>query len=350
MDVHVNSSKHFFLSALLLVLFTTGVTAQKARIKLDIDRTIGEVDSLIYGNFVEHLGRNVYGGIYDPGSPLSDADGIRKDVIEAVRGLNVSILRYPGGNFVSNYHWEDGVGPERRTRMELAWHRLEPNTFGTNEFMSFLDKVGGGIEPYFAVNMGTGTIEEAQNWVEYTNIDSGPYYAELRKQHGHTEPYGIKYWSLGNEMDGFWQMGHLSAEDYSKKAREAAKLMKLTDPSIKLVAAGASNFRPDADPMEWNRVILDELKDVVDYIALHIYVGNPDDNYYNYLSTPLVMEDRTKLVKGLININMNEANRGAAIRCTSPGTSTTCGTALAPTIRCAASGHWRSVTISRTRS
>ena len=296
------------LALLLSAALVPTANAQNARIKLDIDRTIGEVNPMIYGNFVEHLGRNIYGGIYDPGSELADERGFRQDVLAAVKELNVPILRYPGGNFVSNYHWLDGVGPERKQRMDLAWHTLEPNTFGTNEFMQFAQEIG--TEPYFAVNMGTGTIEEAQWWVEYTNVAEGPYYAELRKEHGFEEPWNIIYWSLGNEMDGFWQMGHLNAEDYSKKAREAAKLMKNTDPRIKLVAAGASNFRPDANPMEWNQTVLEELRDVVDYIALHIYVGNPDDNYYNFMSTPLVMEQRTDLVRGLINLVMQEANRG----------------------------------------
>lgn len=291
-----------------LVLVLTEAESQNARIKIDRDRTIGEISPLIYGNFVEHLGRCVYGGIYDPGSPLSDEDGLRKDVLNAAKDLGVAITRYPGGNFVSNYHWEDGVGPDRIPRMELAWARLETNEFGTNEFMKFSRKLG--TEPYISVNMGTGTIEEAQRWVEYANVKDGSYYAELRKKHGYPEPYHIKYWSLGNEMDGFWQMGHLNAEDYSKKAREAAKLMKLTDPNIKLVAAGSSNYRPSADPNEWNATILKELKNVVDYLAIHIYVGNPDNNYYNFLSTPLVMEQRTKLIKGLITREMAQANRG----------------------------------------
>ncbi len=286
------------------------LTAQNARIKIDIERTVGEVDSLLYGNFVEHLGRCVYGGIYEPGSKFADANGFRTDVMEAVKGLHVSLTRYPGGNFVSNYHWLDGVGPvdQRPPRMELAWNRLETNQFGTNEFMEYCRAIG--TKPYFSVNMGTGTIEEAQNWVEYTNVKSGPFYAELRKKHGYPEPHGIKYWSLGNEMDGFWQMGHLNAEDYAKKAREAAKLMRLTDPSIKLIAAGASNFRPNANPMEWNRVVLEELKDVVDYIALHMYVGNPDGHYYNFVASPLVLEERTRLVKGLIDDVMSRSDRG----------------------------------------
>ncbi|MEJ2503576.1 MAG: alpha-L-arabinofuranosidase C-terminal domain-containing protein [Gemmatimonadota bacterium] len=282
--------------------------AQDARIKVDLDRTVGEVSPLIYGNFVEHLGRMIYGGIYEPGSPLADENGLRTDVMEAIRELNPTILRYPGGNFVSNYHWLDGVGPERKAQLDLAWHVLEPNTFGTNEFMEFVREVGA--EPYFTVNMGTGTIEEAQEWVVYTNIEEGPYYAELRQEHGYEEPWNIRYWSLGNEMDGFWQIGHLNAVDYAKKALEAAKMMQRTDPEISLIAAGSSNFRPGADPMHWNRVVLEELRDVVDYIALHIYVGNPDDDYYNFMSTPLVMEQRTELVRGLINEVMQDAERG----------------------------------------
>lgn len=303
--------KNIFLVPFILsfvLIFTSVLKAQNARIKIDIDRTIGEVDSLIYGNFLEHLGRAVSGGAYDPDSPLADEDGFRKDVIQGARDLNVSLLRYPGGNFSSNYHWLDGVGPERIPRMELAWDRLETNEFGTNEFMKFNNKIGS--EPYFTVNMGTGTITEAQRWVEYTNVADGPYYAELRKEHGYEEPWNIKYWSLGNEMDGFWQIGHLNAEDYAKKARETAKIMQLTDPGIKLVAAGSSNFRPGANPMHWNRVVLEELKDVVDYLAVHIYVGNPDDNYYNFLSTPMVLEERTEIVEGLIRDVMSRADRG----------------------------------------
>lgn len=301
------------LKTLLMLCFVgmIGQTgAQNARIKIDIDRKIGEVDKHLYGNFVEHLGRCVYGGIYDEGSPLSDDKGIRLDVLQAVKDLDVSITRYPGGNFVSNYHWKDGIGPkdQRPPRMELAWSRLETNRFGTDEFVDFAHRVN--TEPYFSVNMGTGTIEEAQQWVEYCNVKSGPYYAELRKKYGHPEPYDIKYWSLGNEMDGFWQMGHLNAEDYSKKAREAAKLMKLTSPDIKLVAAGSSNYRPNADPNEWNATVLHELRDVVDYIALHMYVGNVENNYYDFLSTPLVLEERTKIVKGLIAREMENADRG----------------------------------------
>jgi len=305
--------KQFFkilCGAILFILIgTVSVNAQNAKIKFDTDRKIGVVDKNLYGNFVEHLGRCVYGGVYEPGSPLADENGFRKDVMEAVKGLNVSLIRYPGGNFVSNYHWLDGVGPknERIPRLELAWARLETNEFGTNEFIKYCSAIGS--EPYLSVNMGTGTIEEAQRWVEYCNVKDGPYYAELRKKHGFQEPFNVKYWSLGNEMDGFWQMGHLNSEDYSKKAREAAKLMRLTSPDIKLVAAGSSNYRPGANPDLWNKTVLSELKDVIDYIALHIYVGNPDNNYYNFISTPLVMEQRTDIVRGMIKEVMQTANR-----------------------------------------
>lgn len=313
----MSAKKHTIFIFIILPILAAGFFVQpvshaadnqQARIKIDIDRTIGQINKHLYGNFVEHLGRCVYGGIYDPNSPQADSNGFRKDVMEAVKGLNVSIVRYPGGNFVSNYHWLDGVGPQRIPRMELAWARLETNKFGTNEFVQFCKEIG--TEPYFAVNMGTGTIEEAQRWVEYCNVTEGPYYAELRRQHGYPEPYNITYWSLGNEMDGFWQMGHLNAEDYSKKAREAAKLMRLTSPGIKLIATGSSNYRPGADPDYWNSKVLHELRDVVDYIALHIYVGNPQDNYYNFLSTPLVCEERTKVVKGMIREEMIKADRG----------------------------------------
>lgn len=297
------------LVILISSLCVSNLYAQNARIKIDIERTVGEVNKHIYGNFVEHLGRCVYGGIYDTVSKLSDENGFRTDVLAAVKELNPTIIRYPGGNFVSNYNWLDGVGPksDRIPRLELAWYTLEPNTFGTNEFMQYCKRVGA--DPYFSVNMGTGTIEEARRWVEYCNVKEGPYYAELRRKHGFPEPHGIKYWSLGNEMDGPWQMGHMNAEDYVKKAREAAKLMLRTSPEIKLIAAGSSNYREGADPDHWNYTILNGLKDVIDYIALHIYVGNPDTNYYNFISTPLVLEQRTKVVKGMIDQVMQTANR-----------------------------------------
>lgn len=290
----------------LAVILPLAAYAQEARIKIDTDRKIGEISPNIYGNFVEHLGRCVYDGIYKPGSNKSDESGLRKDVMDAVRDLNVSLTRYPGGNFVSNYHWLDGVGPNRRPRMELAWQRLESNEFGTDEFIEFARKVG--TEPYFAVNLGTGTIEEAQNWVEYCNVSEGPYYAELRKQYGHPEPFMVKYWGLGNEMDGDWQMGHLDAKAYVDKAREAAKLMTMTSPDIKLIASGSSNYSPGADPDYWNETVIDGLKGYVDYIALHMYVGNRNDNYYDFVASPMMMDERTQVVRGMLY----KANRNSS--------------------------------------
>lgn len=301
--------KIYLLSPIFSLFILANALAQNARIKIDIDRIVGEVDKNIYGNFIEHLGRCVYKGVYEPGNPLSDENGLRKDVLKAVKELKPSIVRYPGGNFVSNYNWLDGVGPksERIPRMELAWNTLETNQFGTNEFVAYAKAIE--TEPYIAVNLGTGTIEEARRWVEYCNVKEGPFYAELRKRHGYPEPYNIKYWGLGNEMDGTWQMGHMNAEDYAKKSREAAKLMLRTSPGIKLIAAGSANYRPGADPDHWNQTVLSELKDVIDYIALHVYVGNPDSNYYNYMSTPLVLEQRTQIVKGMIKRVMQSAIR-----------------------------------------
>ena len=297
--------KNIFTIALFMIF---GITyAQNARIKIDVDRTIGQVDPNLYSNFVEHLGRCVYGGIFEPGSPLSDANGFRKDVLEAVKGLNIPLVRYPGGNYVSNYNWLDGVGPARKSRMDYAWMRLETNTFGTNEFIQWCKTVG--TEPFITVNLGTGTIQEAQAWVEYCNATGDSYYSKLRKEHGFNAPHNVKYWALGNEMDGVWQMGHLNAEDYVKKAREAAKLMRLVDPSIKLVAAGSSNFRTDANPDYWNRVILEGLYMNVDYIALHIYTGNPQDNYYNFMSTPMVMDTRTQTVRGMLYEQQQKTNK-----------------------------------------
>jgi alpha-N-arabinofuranosidase len=281
-----------------LLLCAVGVSAQQAKIKIDVDRTVGEIDPNLWGNFAEHLGRCIYGGMYEPGSPLADADGFRTDVMKAVQDLGVTVVRYPGGNFVSNYHWLDGVGPERIPRMDYAWQRLETNLFGTNEFVKWNRRAG--TEPYMAVNMGTGTIEEAQWWVEYCNADGGSYYSELRKKHGYPEPHNIKYWSLGNEMDGPWQMGHLNAEDYVKKAREAAKLMRMVSPDIKLIAAGSSNYGGDADPYHWNRTILEGLANEIDYISLHMYVGNERDDYYNFVATPLLMDNRTQVVRAMI--------------------------------------------------
>ena len=241
-----------------------------ARIKIDFDRQIGTIDRNIYGNFTEHLGRCIYGGIYDEGSPLSDSDGFRKDVLEAVRGLRIPLLRWPGGNFVSGYNWKDGIGPKdaRPRRWDTAWQAEESNRFGTDEFIQYCRKIDA--EPYFTINMGTGTMQDAADWVEYCNETSNTYWANLRKKNGHPEPYNVKYWGLGNEIYGVWQAGHKSVQEYGPLALEFAKMMRWVDPSIKLVACGG----PTTD---WNREALQNLVEVVDYISLHHYGGSMDN-------------------------------------------------------------------------
>lgn len=278
-----------------------------ARIKIDRERQIGEIDPKIYGNFIEHLGRCIYGGISDPASPQADEDGFRKDVIEAIRDLGVTILRWPGGNFASGYHWLDGIGQKeaRPRRVELAWGTVEPNLVGTDEFIRFCRKVGA--EPYICVNLGTGTWNEARYWVEYCNRDSGTSYADLRKKNGSPEPHKVTYWALGNEMDGEWQMGHRSAEEYGKFALEAAKLMKWTDPEIKLVACGSSHF--GADWIQWNRTVLWCLRDYADYIALHTYLGDWNKDYYTFLARTTDVEARIKVTEGLIRETLLRAKR-----------------------------------------
>ena len=254
-----------------------------ARIKIDVDRTIGTVDPLLFGSFTEHLGRMIYGGIYEENSPLSDADGYRRDVMKAVKDLGVTILRWPGGNFVSSYNWYDGIGPKnaRPARPDLAWNDIESNRFGTDEFLKYSEMLG--VEPYICVNLGLGTIDDARFWVEYTNGKQQTAWANKRRQNGREAPYNVKYWALGNEIDGPWQMGHKDADEYSKFALEAAKAMKATDPSIKLIASGSSNY--GADWRLWNRTVLQALRNQIDYIALHTYINNSANDFERYLGT-----------------------------------------------------------------
>jgi alpha-N-arabinofuranosidase len=272
-----------------------------ARIKIDIDRTIGDVDPLIFGNFAEHLGRMIYGGIYEEGSPLSDANGYRKDVMEAVKGLNVSILRWPGGNFASGYNWKDGIGPrdQRPARPELAWNDIETNRFGTDEFLRYSETIK--TEPYICVNMGLGTINDARDWVEYTNSAKHTYWADVRRKNGREQPWNVKYWGLGNEIDGPWQLGHKNAEDYAKFALEAAKAMRGIDPGIKLIASGSSNYGPGVDWVGWNRTVLQTLRNQVDYISLHTYINNRDNDLERFLGgSQLDIERYIDTTKALI--------------------------------------------------
>ncbi len=273
----------------------------RARVKIDTERVIGDIDPKIYGNLIEHLGRCIDGGVFEEGSPLSDANGFRRDVLDAAKKLNVTILRWPGGNFSSNYHWKDGIGPRdaRPPRLEMAWGTVESNRFGTHEFLQFAEMMG--TEPYICANLGTGSWEEAQQWVEYCNSSEDTAMTRLRKQNGRARPWKVTYWGLGNEMDGPWQMGHRSAEDYGKFALEAAKLMKWTDPSVKLIAAGSSNFGPGSDWTGWNRTVLEYLKTHIDYLAIHMYVGNRENDYGDFLTSSLELDRRIKTTEGLID-------------------------------------------------
>ena len=301
--IHFNKiamRKIFFVSLFLFSLSTLSSAQNvKAKIKIDIERKIGEIDKLLYGNFTEHLGRCIYGGIYDPKSSQANADGFRKDVIDATKNLGVSIVRWPGGNFSSGYHWMDGIGPKenRPKRKDLAWGDTEPNIVGTDEFMKFA--TAADVEPYICVNLGTGSWDEARNWVEYCNAPTGFFYSDLRAKNGHPQPYHVKYWGLGNEMDGEWQMGHRNAEDYSKFALEAAKLMKWSDDSIKLIASGSSNYGDDW--INWNKTVLTNMRDVIDYISLHHYSGNYNKDHYQFMNSTLWVENVIKITEGLIN-------------------------------------------------
>jgi alpha-L-arabinofuranosidase len=277
-------------------------TAQQssARIRIDPDRVIGEVNPLLFGNFTEHLGRCIYGGIFEEGSPLSDADGFRKDVLEAARGLGVTILRWPGGNFASGYNWKDGIGPrdQRPARRDDAWGALETNRFGTDEFLRYCERLK--VEPYLCINAGLGTVDDARHWVEYTNEPGNTYWAQQRRKNGRDKPWGVKTWGLGNEIDGPWQLGHKNAEDYAKFALEAAKAMRRADESIQLIASGSSNFGQGADWVGWNRTVLERLRNEVDYISLHTYIGNRDNNFEKFLAVSRDIDDRIEVVKGQI--------------------------------------------------
>lgn len=256
---------------------------RQANMIIDKAFRIAEVDKRIYGSFIEHLGRAVYGGIYQPDHPSADEDGFRTDVIDLARQLNVPIIRYPGGNYVSNFYWEDSVGPisERQPRLDLAWRSLEPNTFGLGEFSKWTRKTGSDI--MMAVNLGTRGIADACNLLEYCNHPSGTRYSDLRIRHGVKDPYNIKLWCLGNEMDGDWQLGKKTMQEYGRIAQETAKAMKLIDPSIELVSCGSSSKDMPTFP-QWEATTLEYDYDYVDYVSLHQYYGNRSNDSVDYLA------------------------------------------------------------------
>ncbi|MCD8148339.1 MAG: alpha-N-arabinofuranosidase [Clostridiales bacterium] len=263
---------------------------KQATIHIDRNFKLAEVDERIYGSFIEHLGRAVYGGIYQPGSPLSDEQGFRSDVLALIREAKVPLVRYPGGNFVSGYHWEDGVGPkeQRPRKLDLAWSVIESNQFGLNEFMDWCKKAG--TSPMMAVNLGTRGAEDAKNLIEYCNIEKGSYYSDLRRSHGAADPYGIKLWCLGNEMDGPWQMGHKTAEEYGRLAEETGRIMRMVDPEIELVACGSSSLSMPTFG-SWEETVLEHCYDEADYLSLHTYYGNPEDKTPDFLASSVAMDD-----------------------------------------------------------
>ena len=271
---------------------------KKAEIIIDKSFIVGEVDRRIYGSFIEHLGRAVYEGIYQPESEFADEQGFRKDTMELVKELNVPIVRYPGGNFVSGFNWEDSVGPKesRPARPELAWGVIETNQFGLNEFSDWAKKVNTDV--MMAVNLGTRGIDAARNLLEYCNFEGGTYYSDLRKAHGYDAPHNIKMWCLGNEMDGPWQIGHKTAQEYGRLAGETGRVMKLLDPSIELVACGSSNLGMPTFG-EWEATVLNECYDIADYVSLHQYYNNLANDSADFLANSVAMND---FIKSVISI------------------------------------------------
>lgn len=289
--------KKFCFTVLLVLPFI--LNAQTAKIKIDIDRTVGEIDPKIYGVFMEPIHFNgkmfglpdtvdfntLYGNLYNPSSPLADENGFRKDYIDAMKELKVTNMRWPGGNYVMGYNWQDGIGPkdQRPVRINLAWGGTDNNHVGTDEWIALNKAIGS--ENILCVNLGLATIDDARYWVEYCNYKKGTYYSDLRIKNGHKEPYNINIWDLGNEVDGSpWELGHKNAEDYVKIAREAAKAMRSVDNRIKFVASGSSYYEPSGQWIEWNHKVLAGLGDMIDYLSIHGYWnwGSMPD-YYTYM-------------------------------------------------------------------
>ncbi|KAJ7591542.1 glycoside hydrolase family 51 protein [Mycena floridula] len=272
-------------------------------IYLDPHRIIDKVDPRIYSGFTEHMGRCIYGGIYEPDNKQGLADpntGFRTDVLDVLRDLKVPIFRYPGGNFVSSYRWQDGIGPKssRPRRPELAWLTEESNQFGTDEFMSFCRVVGA--EPFICLNMGTGTLEDALAWLEYCNSSSNTHYANLRRQNGHEEPYNVKYWALGNEVWGPWQVGQMESQDYAKIAYQWAKALRLLDPTIQLISCGETGYT------DWDRVTLRKLAPVVDFHSIHTYTVSQGKHAVNVMG-PAAAEKALEITRSLIDLAKIEA-------------------------------------------
>ena len=266
---------------------------KNSRIHLDKAYQIGQIDPRLYGSFLEHMGRAIYEGIYEPGHPAADEQGFRRDVLDLVRRLDVPVVRYPGGNFVSGFNWEDSVGPDRPKRLDLAWLTTETNEVGLHEFCDWCEKAG--TSPMYSINLGTRGPEQARDIVEYANHPSGSKFSDMRIANGRKEPFGIHLWCLGNEMDGPWQMGHKTAREYGRTANESAKMMKWVDPSIELVACGSSSSEMPTFG-DWELTVLDECYENIDYISLHRYYGNPTGDTPGFLARAMDMDDFIRTV------------------------------------------------------
>ena len=263
--------------------------ARPAYVRLDARRDRGALDRRLFGSFVEHMGRCVYTGIYEPDHPTADEHGFRADVEALVRELGVTLVRYPGGNFVSGYRWEDGVGPRERRprRLDLAWRSIESNEVGTDECLPWAER--NGLSPMMAVNLGTRGIQAAADLVEYCNLPGGTHWSDLRRGHGREAPYDVRLWCLGNEMDGPWQVGHTTATEYGRKAAAAGQAMKLVDPTIELVACGSSNHTMPTFGY-WESEVLEHAWDVVDHISMHAYYEELDGDRRSFLASGADMD------------------------------------------------------------
>ena len=269
---------------------------QVARVVLDGAYVVAPVPRRLFGSFVEHMGRCVYGGVYEPDHPTADEDGCRTDVQELVRELGVSVVRYPGGNFVSGYDWRDGIGPrnERPARLDRAWKAIESNDFGTDEFMRWARRVG--VEPMMAVNLGTAGVQEACDLLEYCNRPTGTKWADLRAAHGAPDPYDVRLWCLGNELDGPWQMGHKTPLEYARVAAETARAMRRVDPDVELVACGSSHSRMPTFGA-WEDAVLEHTYDLVDHVSLHAYYEELDGDRGSFLASA---EDMDAMIRGVV--------------------------------------------------
>lgn len=297
---------HILLSFLMLICLMAGslLAQEPAVIGIDLNRTVGDVDPKIYGGFVEPIGNIVYGTMYEPDSPLADENGFRSDFIELMKELKITVVRWPGGNFVSGYDWRDGIGPkdQRPARLELAWGQVETNQMGTDEYVKLFNLMGA--ENFICINAGLGTLDQARYWIEYCNFPQGTHYSDLRREYGNEEPFAVEYWGLGNEIDGPWQVGQKNAEDYCKFALEAAKIMTLVDEDIKLIASGASDYNPDNGWIDWNEYVLQQMVGEIDYLSVHRYVNErlgEDQSFAGMMSLGLDVDEKIDIIKNQID-------------------------------------------------